>query len=251
MVKHLHTLSNATPTPVGVPQGAVLCPTLSNIIINDLTFHPLNNINYSKYADDLALWTSDKQTSKWITNLQLALNHLVNWTQAWGLSIAPSKTKAIFFSRRKTPNTTLKIGNIPIEYSKSHKFLGLTMDRNLTWKPHIQDLKKKCTSDVKLLRTLSKIHWGAEFKVLRTLYTALILPKLNYGSFLYDTAAKSNLAILDSIQNHALRTMLGSLRCTRIEHMQVLANIPPLYINRKIQLFDYSARTMAISSNPI
>ena len=125
------------------------------------------------------------------------------------------------------------------------------MDRNLTWKPHIQDLKKKCTSDVKLLRTLSKIHWGAEFKVLRTLYTALILPKLNYGSFLYDTAAKSNLAILDSIQNHALRTMLGSLRCTRIEHMQVLANIPPLYINRKIQLFDYSARTMAISSNPI
>ena len=47
-----------------------------------------------------------------------------------------------------------------------------------------------------------------------------------------------------------MRIILGALTCTRIEHLQIFASFPPLFINRKIQLLEYAIRTLSNPLNP-
>ena len=250
-IRYLNTLSSPYHTPTGVPQGSVASPTLFNIMINDLFFQSDNTLKYSKFADDLALWTSDKSTTDCFQNMQTKLSTLEKWTKKWGIKISPSKTKAIFFSRRKNPTFSLKINNITIELVKHHKFLGIIFDKNLTWRPHLEDLKIKCNSDLNLLKLLSNQSWGADYSVLHLLYKSLILSKINYGCFLYDTSTKSNLEILNRIQFKAARIMLGALPCTRTEHLEKLANLTPLHHLRKSNLLKFATQILSNPVNPL
>ena len=58
------------------------------------------------------------------TSLQKSLNDFVNYCQEWKLEINIDKTKAMTFGARTNRNSVLKIGNIPIEYVSSYKYLG-------------------------------------------------------------------------------------------------------------------------------
>ena len=83
------------------------------------------------------------------------------------------------------------------------------------------------------------------------LYLALLRSKLEYGSFLYDTAAKSNLIILDRIQYKAIRIMLGALKCTNVNKLEMAAQILPLSLLRKKLLAQYICRALTVQNQPV
>ena len=99
-----------------------------------------------------------------------------------------------------------------IDYVPDYKYLGMILDRTLIWKKHIMNLKNKCVNDLRLMKIISYQGWGADGKSLYRLYSALILPKISYGAFFYDTAAKTNLMVVNRIQFEAARIILGALR---------------------------------------
>ena len=53
----------------GVPQGSVLSPTLFIIMINDILNDPPEGINLSLFADDVALWITNKSLRHCIRNV--------------------------------------------------------------------------------------------------------------------------------------------------------------------------------------
>ena len=234
----------------GVPQGSVISPLLFILMLNDLLFNLHENYHVSKFADDVAFWVNNKYPTTCTNKAQEILETLECWGKKWGLSFSPNKTKAVFFTRKKIPDISLTLNNINIEYVPNFKFLGLYYDRNLTWKPHITYLKQRCQKDLNLLRMISSQRWGADFSSLKHLYQSLILSKISYASFIYDTASTTNLKSLDAVQNNAARTMLGALRVSRVEHMEKLANLLPLNIHRKIEQFKYAIRVLANPKNP-
>ena len=97
---------------------------------------------------------------------------------------------------------------------------------------------------------MSYSRWSSDYTTLRQLYTALILPKLDFGSPLFSTAAKSHLIKLDRIQYSAIRVILGILRPTPVAKIEAEANIMPLKIRRNKLLINYGCRTMQISNHP-
>ena len=94
--------------------------------------------------------------------------------------------------------------------------MGLVFDNKLNFKPHIEQLKEKCKKAINLLRVVSHFDWGADRKVMLQLYKSLILSKLNHGCFIYGSAPKSYITMLDLVQSEGLRLCLGAYKSSPI-----------------------------------
>lgn len=244
--------SNYYPLHSGVPQGSVVSPTLFTIMINDFFTNCPPDIHHSLYADDGAMWVSKQSIEAATSTLQLALSCLEQWSHRWGLVISATKTKAMIFTRRRKFNAAnLILNDTIIEYAATYKFLGVTLDRKLTWANHISSVKEKCQKSLRLLSVVSARGWGSDYATLKTLYTSLILPKLDYAGFLIGTAAPSHLLTLDRIQYAAIRTILGVLRCTPVSILEAEANIMPLAIRRSLQMTKFACRVLSVENHPL
>jgi len=60
------------------------------------------------------------------------------------------------------------------------KYLGVTLDRSLTYRRHLESLRKKLTSRVALLRRLAGSGWDAGATTLRKATLALVHSTAEY-----------------------------------------------------------------------
>ena len=85
------------------------------------------------------------------------LSHVSSWFNANKLTVHPDKSKFIIFHpRRKQINPSefyILINNTPIAQVQEHKFLGIIIHENLSWKPHITSI---CDKVAKVIGILSK-----------------------------------------------------------------------------------------------
>ena len=235
----------------GVPQGSVISPLLFLIMINDITKQLGPTIQHSLFADDCAIWVTSKDHLENHNNMQAALKTITDWTQKWQLSISTAKTKAVYFSYGTKNPPPLKLLNDEIEYVTKMRYLGVLFDRRLTWKHHIEHVKEKCNGDIRLLRVISHQGWGADAETMRNLYRTLTLPKITYASFIYSTASKTNLTKLDRIQYAASRIILGALKCTITEKLEIACDLMPLEIKRKEEMMLYTNRVLGNFNHPL
>ena len=221
-------------------------------MINDLFKGCPKEIKYSLFADDAAMWVVGAQLTTITSVLQVALRGVEEWCHRWGLRISIQKTKAMIFTNRNTQGVPiLKLNHQDIEYVARHKFLGMLLDRRLTWAPHISQLRETCQKDLRVLAVLASRRWGASADTLSRIYTALIRSKLDYGGFLLSSAAPTNRKKLERVQFAGLRIVLGAMRCTETNKLEAEANIPPLDIIWKEGLAKYAARVLSIEDHPV
>ena len=72
----------------------------------------------------------------------------------------------------------LHITNIKLECLDSFYFLGITIDKHLTWKEHIHLIANKISRTVGVINRFKKY---IPENALLTIYNTLIIPHLNYG----------------------------------------------------------------------
>ena len=238
----IHDLEN------GCPQGSVLSPILFNVIINTLddALGDVPNLSLSQFADDSAIWTKHSSPKLALKKIQSALDKIEMWSQLWGFRISTLKTRAIIFSKRNINVGSLQkltLFGRDIEFSDRITFLGMILDKKLTWGEHIKNLIEKCNKDLNLMRLVSGTTYGADKKILLTLYKALILSKIDYGAQAYNSASKSLLSKLDIIQNHALRIATRAYFSSPINALEVECGIKPLRLRREEILLKYWARS--------
>ena len=94
--------------------------------------------------------------------------------------------------RKKTP-VILTLNGQKLREENNPKYLGITFDPRMTWKPHIESCQQKGVIRTRLLRRLAGIEWGADSNILRKTYTGYVRPVLEYGITAWGTAARSNL----------------------------------------------------------
>ena len=89
----------------------------------------------------------------------------------------------------------------------SAKFLGVIIDKNMTWLPHIDMLYKKLKSATGILNRLSKFIPENNYKAL---YYALFESHMNYCLTVYGAASKNSTDKLFRVQKHCLRILFGN-----------------------------------------
>ena len=122
---------------------------------------------------------------------------------AAGLTLNTGKTKAMIFSRKRTPPTlNLHVNSVAIPVVASTTFLGVTVTSDLKWNAHISST---CAKAKQQLGFLYRFFYMADSVCLSHLYQCLVLPTLDYCSSVWDPAAETLICQLESVQRFAAR----------------------------------------------
>jgi hypothetical protein len=124
----------------GCPQGSVLSPLLWSLVVDDLLWGLNSNGYYTvRYADDKAILINGKFPHTVSEVLQTALNTVQKWCEKTNLSINPNNTVIIPLTRKREIKGLKEpiLFNKMIQLSSEVKYLGITLDKGLTWKKQL------------------------------------------------------------------------------------------------------------------
>lgn len=212
-VKSGDCLSSFYPIEAGVPQGSLLGPVLYTVYTADL---PTSNlIVTATYADDTAILSCDKNQMTASTKLQNHLDNIGTWLKKWRIKASAAKSIHITFSLRKGDCPPVKLGDDILPQKSVVKYLGMHIDRRLTWREHIKTKRDQANQKLK------DIHWligrqsslGLENKLL--IYKSILKPIWTYGIELWGSASHSNIEILQRFQNKVLKILSNAPWFTR------------------------------------
>ena len=145
--------SKEYPITFGTPQGSCLGPLIFLLFNNDL-HRAIMYSNVILFADDTTLYITNHSISHIKKCLEHDLKLLQDWFHANKLTLNLTKTQCMLFKAKKCcPSITLNINNTLIEQHKNAKFLGLILDDELSWTPHINDRLNKIKRNKHMLVT--------------------------------------------------------------------------------------------------
>uniref|UniRef100_A0A1B6M8U9 Reverse transcriptase domain-containing protein n=2 Tax=Graphocephala atropunctata TaxID=36148 RepID=A0A1B6M8U9_9HEMI len=204
----------------GVPQGSILGPILFLCYINGLP-KSVSNINSRMflYADDSNLLVSHKSLNEIQNVSNLNLISILNYFSSKNLLLNPDKTNFISFRTRQNRNDvipSIEVLDTQIKQVDQTKFLGLIVDKNLTWDNHIQHIEKKISSGLFVLYTLSKY---CELDTLKMVYYSHIQSHISFGVVLYGATSDKNLQKILILQKKAIRIMLKLHHQESVRHL--------------------------------
>ena len=159
------TLSDPFEQEEGVPQGSILSPLLFEIKINSIAKTLKPDIKGSLYVDDfLICYKSRGKIESIDRQLQQQLKTLEQWTNENGFKFSPTKTVTVHFCRKtsciKQPELHLYGNQLPVK--EETRFLGVILDKKLSFRSHIKDLKTRCKQSLKALKIFSNPEWGGD-----------------------------------------------------------------------------------------
>lgn len=223
------TLSSEYKSANGVPQGGVLSPLLFNIMMNDMPRS--TNVDLYVFADDITIACTGKSTEFIESNLQQYINKLMSWFGKWKFEVNKDKTKMQFFTRRKIRTPALNCNGTRIERVMEQRLLGVVLDApRMTLVPHVRYTVADCNRRINIMKTLSSPKYGASHKILQQFYTAYIRSKLLFCPSILADLSKTQKNKMNTLQNSALRCILGARRSTPILSLQAETNIPPVHL---------------------
>lgn len=232
----------------GVPQGSVLGPTLYLLYTADIPTD--QRLTMSTFADDTAILKRSKCPLEASRSLSSHLALIEKWMADWRIKINGEKSKHITFTlnRQNCPAPTLN--NTIVPSVNEVTYLGVHLDRRLTWKKHIEAKRDQ-------LRHKSRgLHWlinprsplRLEYKVL--LYNSVIKPIWKYGSELWGNASSSNIDVIQRAQSKVLRTITGAPWYIRNEDIHRDLGIPLVKVEIS-QLQEKYKRKLSTHQNPL
>ena len=172
--------SNILLLSTGVPQGSILGPLLFLIYMNDIP-NCTEHFNFILYADDTTLNNTVQIPSLSPVDINNELAKVYDWLAVNKLSLNVRKTKYVIFhamnKRIEGVIPNLEINGIPLERVQNFNFLGLVLNENMSWKPHIDLLANKLA---KCAGVLNKLKRFLPIHILRTLYFSMVQSRLVY-----------------------------------------------------------------------
>ena len=147
------TFSSSENISCGVPQGSILGPLLFLIYVNDMSAVVKHKLLL--YADDSSILVSDKSISTVEKMLSDDLKQVSEWLIDNKLSLHLGKTESILFgSRQKLRSQSflnISCDGTPISSTSSVKYLGVTIDQNLSFTSMAESVIKKANARLKFL----------------------------------------------------------------------------------------------------
>jgi hypothetical protein len=102
------------------------------------------SINLTRnFADDTAVIATDNDPAVASSELQTNLLAIQSWLAKWRMKANGSKSTHITFITRRGICPLVHINNVQLPQTEEVKYLGLHLDRRLTWHKHIFTKRKQ------------------------------------------------------------------------------------------------------------
>lgn len=193
----------------GLPQGAVLSPTLYNVHTYDQP--NVGGAETSLFADDTAFHYNSRNCKDITKKLETAARKYLKYLKKWKIGANAEKFQALFFTKRskkQIPQRGLVVASKNVEWENRVKYLGVVLDKKLTFKQHIEHSLNKATKASRALYSMLNRRSQLDINNKLLLYKVAIRPILTYASPVFCSAAKSHINKLQMFQNKMLRMIL-------------------------------------------
>ena len=213
-VNVLDTKSNELPVEFGVPQGSVLGPLLFILYINDIC-NISRDGKFVLFADDTNIFVAADSISQVYKVANKVLEAVCKYMEVNLLHINVKKCCYMYFSPFKRPKNdeaseldthTLNINSIIINRVSHTKFLGVTIDDKLSWKPHINMLNKKLRS---ICGRIYRIKNFLPESLYKQIYHSLFESHLSYAISVWGGVSSNQLKPVFVTQKKCVRILFG------------------------------------------
>ena len=144
-------------------------------------------------------------------NLTVEMQHDFNSIQMlFKSNYLKVKTKFVIFGTpgklRQIDASTcnMRINNNIVQRTKEVTYLGVIVDESLTWTLHVKYVAKKMSWAMGRL-----IKYLVPFKIKKMIYSALVIPNLEYCCLTWSATSEANLSMLQKTLNRCCRTVLN------------------------------------------
>ena len=165
------------------------------------------------FADDVSIWASHQalgEASNWI---QVALDRIAEWSRNKKMDLNVSKCESTFFSSAPTEakwKPTFTLNGLSVPYNPNPKFLGVYLDRTLSFQHHVAYVTKKTSGRCSILSSLAGKQWRWRKESLRKVYLTTQRSVLDYAAPAWQPwLSESQQKRLDTAQNKTLRIITG------------------------------------------
>jgi hypothetical protein len=203
-IKYMEAYTSLRPVLSGVLQGSVLVPLL--YLLNTAGLPTTADSTTATFADDTAVLTAHEDPTMATHRLQVHLNKIHFWLKKWRMKANETKSVQVTFTLKKQTCPPVHLNN-KLTQTDDVKYLGIHLDRKLTWGNHISAKRKQL--DLKL----RKLYWiiGRKSPLSLTnkllVYKIILKPIWTYGVQLWGYASNSNLEVLERFQSKVLRIL--------------------------------------------
>mgnify|MGYP006314208429 FL=1 len=213
--------------PFGVPQGAVLSPTLYNIYTFDIP--KFIRTSLALFADDTAFYSSSP--SAWIIakNLRDHAKNISSYMRKWKININKKKTQALFITNRRKnqlPKTTIKVFGEDVKWQTESKYLGMVLEKKLTFKKHIDYVIGKANVGIRTLYPLISRKSQLNIKNKLLIYKLAIRPIFTYACPAFIKISKNHIKRLQILQNKTLKMIMDRPRYERTSDLHLETQVP-------------------------
>jgi ribonuclease HI len=235
----LHDVAITVHTTRGCPQGGCLSCLLWLLVIDDLLCKLSNagGIYVQGFADDVVIYSSGKFLPTITNVLQNALKITEQWCKSNGLSINPSKTAIIAFTKKHISKKLkpLKIFGCNVPYTNKIKYLGVILDSRLSWNDHLSHITDKANKSFWMCRKMVGNNWGLKPKIIHWIYSQIIIPRIAYGAIVWwnKTRQENTIRLLSKLQRSATLAITGAIKSTPSASLEAFLSLTPLHLKIK------------------
>ena len=162
------------------------------------------------------------------------MDAFAKYLRTWRLKLSSAKTTVTPFTlntKEAHRQLTVRLDGSTLPCNPTPTYLGLKMDRQLTFNQHIDSLCGKVASRNNLLRRLAGSSWEAHTSTLRTGALALVYSAAEYAAPSW--CRSTHVEKLDVTLNDTMKIVNGCLRPTPVKHLPVLSGIVPPALRRE------------------
>ena len=155
-----------------------------------------------QYADDTILLTSNTSIEDG-KKLEMETQKLITFFQSNELSLNALKTEFIVLSKTKqTANAQMVDDNVVIDEKEAIKYLGVRIDRLLTFQEETKHILKKMAAGIETIHT---IRGTIPDNLKKLILNALVLSQIQYSATIIQSINQNLVLTLDRQLNWAVK----------------------------------------------
>ena len=202
----------------GVPQGSILGPLLFNIFICDM-FSFMEDYEIANYADDSTPFSAKPDHKSVVQELEVSSSILFTWLRNNYMKANTDKSHLLLSGNS---NLTANIDGNVIESKGSQVFIGITIDSNLSFDKHTNNLCKKASAK---LNALARIAGCMDFPKRRLLMKAFITSQFGYCPLIWMFHSRALNNKINSIHESSLRITYNDRTSTFDELLNIYNSV--------------------------
>ena len=189
--------------------------------MNDL-FFSITKSKVCNFADNSTLCSYNKNLEHAFSNLNLDLRNMLYWFEINSMKTNPGKFQSMVLGIKITVPFRLNVNSKIISCSNEIKLLGITIDNELKFKKHIENLCKKASYKLHALR---RIRGYLTVEKARILANAFIDSQFNYAPLIWMFAGKTLINKICKIHHRTLRVVYNEYNKSYGELLQLNNNV--------------------------